>query len=158
MHAPLTRRDALAELERYGITGKLVYLIDIIPLIEMIWADGSVQDVERDLLDKFLAQHVANINALAGMELIDMAAAKGFADKLLADRPDPKVMTILHRLIPIVRMSSSDAERNAHTRAEILRWCLDIGASCVREYPYGDHDRFSDAEKACFEEIFTALV
>ena len=157
MHPPLTRKDALAELERYGITGKLVYLIDIVPLIEMIWADGAIQDVERELLDKFLTQHVANINALAGMELIEMASARAFAEKLLDERPDPKVMTVLHRLIPIVRMSSSDTERNAHTRAEILRWCLDIGASCVAEYPYGDHDRFSDAEKACFEEIFSAL-
>lgn len=60
-------------------------------------------------------------------------------------------------LIPPVRLSSSDAETNEQHRLAILRWCLDIGASCVTEYPYGDHDRFSTAEKACFEDIFKAL-
>ena len=66
-------------------------------------------------------------------------------------------MATLRRLIPPVRLSSTNTTANDAHRQRILRSCLDIGAACVAHYPYGDHDRFSEAEKACFEEILRAL-
>ena len=38
-------------------------------------------------------------------------------------------------MIPPVRMSSSDVPANKREREEILRWCLDIGAAYVTQYP-----------------------
>lgn len=151
------RPDAIRELARHGIAGPDVYFIDVLPLIEMMWADGVVQSVERDLLEKFLLQHIDNLNALAGFKAIEYDAGKAFVERFLADRPTNDVMAILRKLIPPVRLSSTDVARNEAHRQAILRWCLDIGASCVTQYPYGDHDRFSSAEKACFEEIFRSL-
>jgi hypothetical protein len=46
--------DAIEELERFGITGAQIYLIDLIPLIEMIWADGKAQDAEVSILADYL--------------------------------------------------------------------------------------------------------
>jgi hypothetical protein len=151
------RPDALRELASHGIVGPDVYFIDVLPLIEMMWADGIVQSVERDLMQKFLHQHVDNLNALAGYQALAYDQGDAFVARFLAARPSGDVMAILRRLIPPVRLSSSDAARNDAHRSAILRWCLDIGASCVTQYPYGDHDRFSTAEKQCFEEIFRAL-
>lgn len=34
------REETIEKLRGYGIEGPLIYLIDIIPLIEMLWADG----------------------------------------------------------------------------------------------------------------------
>lgn len=154
---PFTRSDAVRELDRHGIRGPEVYLIDVLPLIEMMWADGSTQAVERDLLDKFMAQHVENLNALAGFPAVKLEDAQAFIERFLTTRPSAETMEILRNLIPAVRLGSSDKIRNDADRKTILRWCLDIGASCTTEYPYGDHDRFSEAEKKCFEAIFASL-
>ena len=60
--------DAIAELEGFGITGAQIYLIDLIPLIEMIWADGKAQDSEVSILADYSKAHVKHINQLAGYE------------------------------------------------------------------------------------------
>ena len=151
------RPEALRELERHGITGTDVYFIDVLPLVEMMWADGIVQDVERALLDKFITTHTDNLNALAGYRAVDDDVGRTFVERYLAERPAAEMLAALRELIPPVRLASSDTDRNAAHRAAILAWCLDIGAACVTDYPYGDHDRFSADEKACFEEIFRAL-
>jgi len=44
------RDHIIEDLEKYGIKNEEIYLIDIIPLIEMIWADGMVQKCEVDIL------------------------------------------------------------------------------------------------------------
>lgn len=157
MAPPFTRSDAIKELEQFGIRGSDVYLIDVLPLIEMMWADGAIQDVERGLLEKFVGEHVANVNALAGFPALKPEDAQKFIERFLATRPQPETLEILRKLIPVVRLGSSDNVRNEQHRKAILRWCLDIGASCVTDYPYGDHDRFSEAEKKCFEDIFGSL-
>jgi hypothetical protein len=51
-----TRSEVIEELRSYNIKGPEVYMIDIIPLIEMIWADGIVQKEEISLLYDFLEQ------------------------------------------------------------------------------------------------------
>ena len=66
----LLYEEAIEELESYGITGAQIYLIDLIPLIEMIWADGKAQGSEISLLADFLKRHVEHINALAGSATI----------------------------------------------------------------------------------------
>lgn len=154
---PFTRQDAIHELERHGIRGAQAYLIDVLPLVEMMWADGVVQRVERDLLDKFLHQHIDNLNALVGYPAISYEDGAAFVERFLHERPSSEMLAVLRRLIPPVRFSSSDVTRNDAQRRAIVRWCLDIGASCVAAYPYGDHDRFSEAEKACFEAIVASL-
>jgi len=154
---PFTRQDAVRELERHGIRGAHTYLIDVLPLIEMMWADGIVQGVERDLLDKFLHEHIDNLNALVGYNAVHYEDGASFVERFLVERPSAEMLDVLRKLIPPVRLSSSDVQRNSAQRRAIVRWCLDIGASCVTAYPYGDHDRFSEAEKACFEAIVASL-
>ncbi len=135
---PFTRHDAVRELERHGIRGAHTYLIDVLPLIEMMWADGIVQSVERDLLDKFLQHHIDNLNTLVGYNAISYDDGAAFVERFLVERPSAEMLTVLRKLIAPVRFSSSDVTRNDAQRRAIMRWCLDIGASCVAEYPYGD--------------------
>ena len=47
-----TREQAIEDLSMFGIKEPYMYLIDIIPLIEMIWADGEAHESELAILDR----------------------------------------------------------------------------------------------------------
>jgi len=153
----MTREEAVERLEQFGISGPDVYLIDLIPLIEMMWADGRVQVPERELFARFTRDHVHSINELAGMELLTADRADRFAARFLERAPDESLMTELRNLVPPARLSSSDEAGNETRRRAIIEWCLDIGAACVNDYPYGSRERFKDAEKTRFFAILRAL-
>jgi hypothetical protein len=153
----MTRPEAVEWLKRHGIEGPDVYLLDLVPLIEMMWADGLVQAPELSLFEHFLAGHVDSINALAGANVISLDRARRFAHRFLDSRPDQALLDELCELVPPVRLSSSNAQRNEALRNQIVEWCLDIGAACVTGYPYDERSRFMANEKARFFAILGAL-
>lgn len=153
----ICRKDAVELLGRFGICGPRIYLIDIIPLIEMVWADGCAQDAEIDILFDYLYHHVDHINRVAGYDMLTYDDAKKFVKAFLANRPDPKLLRALRSLIPSVRFSSSDNRGNRYIRESLLAACLDIASSSVLDYPYDFRDRFNPAEKKCFFEILDSL-
>ena len=102
-HNKLCREGALERLSRHGIEGKRVYLIDLIPLIEMIWAGGRVKAEKIDFLYNFIKRHINHINRLAGYVVLSMADAivlaycdpgmcggslKAVADMLVGEGPE----------------------------------------------------------------------
>jgi hypothetical protein len=149
--------EAIEELGRFGISGAQVYLIDLIPLIEMIWADGKAQDAEVSILADFLKKHVKHINAMAGYEALSLDAAKAFVTKFLEKRPDPQLLATLRSFIAPVRLATSDPDKRERLKASLLAACLDIASSSVSDYPYGLHDRFNPDEKNCFFEILESF-
>lgn len=149
--------EAIEELERFGITGAQIYLIDLIPLIEMIWADGKAQGAEISLLADYLKKHVDRINNLAGYPALDLEEAKAFVTKFLKHRPDPQLLAALRALIAPLRLQSSDPVACDQLKESLLAACLDIASSSVTQYPYGLHDRFTPQEKRCFFEILQSL-
>ena len=155
--APLTRTLAVAELRRFGIRGPLVYLIDLIPLIEMIWADGKAQECELDFFDGYLHKHVAHVNEMAGHTVLSLEDAQAFVERFLEERPDPELLRTLRTFVAPVRLSSSDVAQNEAVKASLLATCLDIAASAVTEYPFAPGERFNADEKRAFFEILTSL-
>ena len=153
----LSRPEAVDRLAQHGIEAPDIYLLDLLPLIEMIWADGLLQSPEMTLLDEFVADHVTAINQLSGAEILSVAHARRFAWRFLKERPDQRLMAELRSLIPPIRLSSSDADGNDARRRAIIEWCLDIGSACVASYPYGVRERFKSAEKRRFLSILDAL-
>ena len=61
----MTRQEAIDRLRDFGIQGEQVYLIDLIPLVEMIWADGAAQRSEVAIFEAYLKQHVERVNTRA---------------------------------------------------------------------------------------------
>jgi len=61
-----TRQEAVEDLSMFGIEDPKTYLVDMIPLAEMIWADGEVQESEFAILDEYLHERVQQINEMAG--------------------------------------------------------------------------------------------
>ncbi|MCP4347475.1 MAG: hypothetical protein GY795_18370 [Desulfobacterales bacterium] len=157
IHENITRESAIDILGCYGIEGEDVYLIDIIPLIEMIWAGGMVKDTEALLLDDYICRHVNNINTQAGYEIITVDHARAFAQQFLINRPDPEFLRKIRSLIPPVRSSVSDRAANEALRESLIAACLDIASSSSSEYPYELDERFRLAEKYCFFDILDSL-
>lgn len=152
-----TREEVLADLARLGISGNEVYLVDLIPLIEMIWADGMRQRAEEGLLEAFAAQHVRRVNTVAGYRLLRAEDARRFVKRFLDRRPASELLVALRRTVAPVRLSSSDVELNRTVRESLLRTCLDIASAAVTRYPYGLDERFNPAEKTTFFEILESL-
>lgn len=148
------REEIMGQLKSFGITGKDVYFIDYIPLIEMIWADGQPQQGEMDIFYDFLEKHVAHLNKMAGYSAFKLEEAAQFVSGLLKERPSPEMLKTLRKLAVHTGLFKENSEKRAHFEKSLLAICLDIGASCVTKYPYGLHERFNIDEKRCFFEIF----
>lgn len=153
----IIRQEAIGKLKNFGITDADIYLIDIIPLVEMIWADGQAQDSEIAILEDFLEKHVNHINTIAGYDLLTMDRARHFLARFIENRPNPEILHELRQLVSPVRLATSDAAANTELRESLLAVCLDIAASAVTQYPYGLRDRFNCFEKKCFFEIIDSL-
>jgi len=151
------RASALEELRRFGIRGANVYLIDLIPLVEMIWADGRAQPAELSHLETFVRQHVARVNAMAHQQILTFPSAYQFLSGYLDERPDPELMKVLRSFVAPVRLASSDGEHNEHTRKCLLSACIDIAASAVVRYPFEAGERFDAEEKRTYFEILESL-
>lgn len=150
----MTFRDAAAGLSRFGITGELIYLIDLVLLAEIAWADGRIQDAEENILYDYIRKHVDCINRLACCQVINYETAKEFVEKLLKQKPDQAFLEKVKELIPTIRFNtSSTPEELNKIKYDILDSCLDIASSAVTRYPYGLRERFTDEEKKCYHKI-----
>jgi len=148
------REEIMEQLKSFGISGKDVYFIDYIPLIEMIWADGEPQQGEMDIFYDFLEKHVVHLNKMAGYNAFKLEDAVQFVSGFLKERPSPEILKSLRKLAAHSGLFQEDSKKRAYFEKSLLAVCLDIGASCVKEYPYGLHERFNYDEKRCFFEIF----
>jgi hypothetical protein len=150
-----TRAEALDRLARFGIRGAEAYLVDLIPLIEMIWADGDAQPEETEELYAYLRRHVARLNDLAGYTMLKEADARAFVQRFLRDRPDPALLAELRALVAPLRLSSSSEADNEAVRSCLLASCLHIAARAGP--PGGGRRRISDLERATFFEILDSV-
>jgi hypothetical protein len=91
------------------------------------------------------------------MEFVTREDGLAFVRPFLRARPSHGALHALSSLISVLDLATSDDALNEERRKAILDYCLDIAASAVTEYPYGAHDRFNGAEKACFMEIVQVL-
>ena len=147
------REEIMAQLKSFGITGKDVYFIDYIPLIEMIWADGQPQQGEMDIFYDFLEKHVAHLNKMAGYSAFKLEEAVQFVSGFFKERPSPEMLKTLRNLAAHTGLFQENPKKRARFEKSLLATCLDIGASCVTKYPYGLNERFNTDEKRCFFEI-----
>ncbi len=156
----MTFREAVAELEKIGITGADIYLIDLLPLIDMIQADGRKQDQELAILELYKSHRIDDINRQAGHQILSDETVRNFINRFLAQPPDEKVMRTVRSLLSSVLLSSSDEEHNNALKNSLLATAIDIGASNVEIYPYPDgrYDmRFNLDEKKIFMSLLAAV-
>jgi hypothetical protein len=150
-----TRAEALDRLARFGIRGAEAYLVDLVPLVEMIWADGDAQPEEVEELHGYVRRHVARLNGLAGYPMLKEADARGFVERFLRERPDPALLAELRALVAPLRLSSSNEADNEAVRSCLLASCLHIAARAGA--PEGGRRRITDLERRTFFEILDSV-
>lgn len=140
--------------DEFGLPAASVYLLPLVPLIEIMWADGKVQPAEMSLLYDSVTKRLAELHtAAAGEEVISVADAEAFLDHFLKDRPDPERLRRLRELtVQLMNATASHAERRS-----LLDSCLDIAAAAVSTYPYERRDRVMAVEKSLLRELFDTL-
>lgn len=154
----MDREEILALLEtEHGITGSEVYLLELVPLIEMAWADGEPRPAEVKLLYEFALRRLAELDEIAGLDVLTADQVNAFLDRYLSTPPDRAALRALRRLAVAFIFEHSDARVNESRRRAILEYCLDIGAAAVGSYPYGRHERFGAREKALMLELVETL-
>ncbi len=148
-----TEEHLIEELSKLGISGKYLYLVELFPLIEMIWADGINQTKEIEIFYKAVDTVVDQINSHADHEIFTNSEARTFLSPFLASKPSDTILSLLKQLYVTTLNKVEDPERKKKMVNSFLAYSLDIASSCVASYPYENDGRFDYAEKMCFFSI-----
>ena len=82
----LQTEDALRVLSALGFRGRDVYLAELIPAVEMAWADDVVQPNERAMLEVYCEDLVERLNQQAESAFFSVNRAKALLDVLTRRR------------------------------------------------------------------------
>jgi hypothetical protein len=80
---------ALLDLGDLGFRGRDVYLAELIPVVEMAWADGVIQENERTLLEAYCEALTNRLNHQAGATFFHLRRALILLDRLTRKRLAP---------------------------------------------------------------------
>ncbi len=142
-----------ALLERYDLKPQHVYLLELVPLIEMMWVDGRNQSKEVSIIREVTEKHVAMLNGLVeGVTVVSNRDAKDFLNRFLHVRPPEGLITEL-RDLTVDWMNQKDKVREKGDT--IMGYCLDIAAACASTEKFDD--RIVEQEKLLLKELITAL-
>jgi hypothetical protein len=148
----LTRDEALAELARRGLKGTDVYLLDVLPLVEMAWSDGTVQDAERQVIYAFLEDHLDTLNREAGVQLVTRPQALRLVQRFLGARPTAQEFRELRGLLRVLRLTGPNKELRSKLILEAVSAVGGIAPS-----PSEPRTNWDRGEVECMWELETAL-
>lgn len=153
----LCREDALIRLSLYGIKGKRVYLIDLIPLIEMIRAGGQLQPEKIDYLEHYIKKHLRHINQMAGYLVLSMADATQFTAPYLTAHPNMAHLKKIRECIAPVRFGETRNEYGDLIMGRILSACLNLLSISLAQYPDELHDEHCSGERGMYLDIMESF-
>lgn len=157
--ATLSRQEIVNILEtEHGLNGGYIYLLELVPLIEMMWADGRNQDGEIRIIYDYALKHLAELSReAAGEEILTVAEVNEFLERFVHQRPSPELLKTLHQLARSVICEQDGKAAHKQRARTILEQCLDIAAAAVTHYPFGPDERFMVREKALLRELMEEL-
>ncbi|WP_305907988.1 hypothetical protein Q9L42_012875 [Methylomarinum sp. Ch1-1] len=145
----MSQLDRFEQLKvEFNLKDSDFYFLDLIPLIDMIWADGINQEGELKILYQFVIEHIAKLDQLYATPVISVADANSFLDRFAHQKPDRRLLGALTTLF------LSEDHRHRQT---ILDYCMDIAAACTTQYPFGMHERVVREEKQLLEKLIREL-
>jgi len=140
----------------FGLKPSDYFLLELVPLIEMIWADGDNQVSELRLLYDFAIRHVAALDRVTnGGVTVTAEQVNDFLDRFAHAPPPPGFLNALREFV-YGELLVEPHER-IHNHQTVLRYCVDIAAAAVRVYPFGLRERVLECEKALLEELFETI-
>ncbi len=153
----MNEAQALSRLvTTYGLKDGDLYFLDLIPLVEMVWADGHNQEAELRILEAFARRHLEELNGLLGYQAVTEQDLERFMERFVRHRPPQSLLTEL-RTIACHRMRRRSSREMADKAERILEYCIDIAAACVTRYPYGLRERIMAEERRLLRELLPLL-
>ncbi len=154
MSTPYSVDELLAD---FGLKPQDVYLLDLVPLIEMIWADGENQKSELNLLYDYTLKHFTALDKkMGGEEVLSIDDVNDFLDRFAHQRPDPTLLKSLREIVLTQRQDLTEEEK-IQSCDTMLGYCLDIAAACVPDYPYNRHERIMETEKQLLNDLMAVF-
>lgn len=150
--AHMDRQDVLHRLEHeFGLPRESIFFLHLVPLIEVLWADGKSQKAEQALVYEYSMTLQRAWAREAGSEVISDQALHDFFTRFLLRNENADTLRELRQLLLAMPVCADGApELSMQT---VLDYCMDIAASAVTHYPYGLHDRVNVAEKQVIKEL-----
>lgn len=118
------REKAVQRLRSLGFEGADLYLADLIPAVEMAWADGQVQANERAVLEAFCETLVESLNRRAGARLFTVERARRRLERLLERRLGPAERQAA--LLAVAQLSEGVV--GADRRKRMIEWAEAVAA------------------------------
>lgn len=116
---------ALHDLASLGFKGRDVYLAELIPVVEMAWADGVIAPNERALLEVFCESLTERLNMQAGAAFFRLDHTLQVLDRLTQRRLTPaQRLTALKAL----KRWSGTGSSGDEMRSGMLRWAEAVAA------------------------------
>ncbi|MDK8465911.1 hypothetical protein [Marinobacter sp. SS13-12] len=161
---PQSRFAAL--LSQHDLPPSLIYLAPVIPVVQVMWADGRNQIPERAKLQVIIQEHCRALAELAeGMEVVSQADIDIFDRTFVAQKPDPSTLWPFFEVASEL-LSRRNNEQKATTdslyqREKLFQACLEIAATCPADMGNGANEMFArrivDAERRYIEQVFELL-
>lgn len=142
-------------LSRHGFKTCHIYLLELVPIIEMMWADGRNQPAEIEIIRSITQRHVDSLNQSAeGVTVISNADVDEFLNILTTNRPSPD---LLKELRDITIDHLKDKGQLQAKNQTIFDYCMDMAAACVSQFPYEFDQRIVESEKQLLQELICEL-
>ena len=156
---PLDRQAILYEIvHEHGLDPLDFYLLPLMPLIEVCWADGKIQKAEAELLLDFTRRWLSLLRQDAGGEnIVSIQQAQRFIDRFMKQRPPQAELERLRELAIHMLEQNSDEARVKQNERTVLEYCIDIAAAAVNSYPYEIRGRVMEEEKALLLELMHSM-
>jgi len=140
-------------LDRYDLKPQHVYLLELVPLIEVMWSDGRNQSKEVSIIQEITEKHVTELNSLVeGITVISQQDARGFLNRFLHVPPPEGLLTELRELTVDWLEDKGKIQDKGDT---IMGYCLDIAAACASTEKFDD--RIIEQEKMLLKDLAEAL-
>lgn len=155
----LSRVEILDELtEHHGFAAHDVFLLPLVPLVEMVLVDGAAQQAEMEILTDYAAQLLDCLKEQAqGVEVVHPEQATRFLNRLFAIGSDHARLKRLRKLCLRLIQLNSDRQWVMGQEQTLLEYCLDIAAASVLEYPYAARGRIVEQEKLLLADLVRSL-
>ncbi|MFZ5440269.1 MAG: hypothetical protein ACOZQL_09690 [Myxococcota bacterium] len=120
----MERKLALERLRALGFQGPDVYFAELVPAVEMAWADGVVQPNEQAVLEAYAQTLVDALNEQAGANLFTLARALAWLSRLTRRRLSPHERGWA---LESVRLLSAGPQ-GTKLRKRVVEWCEAVAA------------------------------
>ena len=148
-------------LQHYQLQPKHRYLLELVPLFKMIWADGINQPEEIAILQRYATDHLARLaERNAGVMPVSVAETNDFIERFTATEPSAQMLDELSQLCFQRLREHSDIEYSRRQAETLIDFCIDIAAACAAGYPFEFDERIIDQEKQSLRalmQLFGAL-